>query len=472
MSGAPEHNGFPSGDGVVLSTGAPLPAIKIEHGLDLSWKPIGDILLSQITSSEDQSAARLASRLAGVHPTAAEEVNHQIDRKLQATSRRAALEKVADEELRVHGELIHVRFEREADQRGTIYQRLLELEQLRDDLLPSFARAVSDAGVALSYDSLSPQRLEQVAERMRTPGKPWFETPVPGISGNRVKVFKLAAPLCLGASVAISVGALYSVISSSDFRGITPGTLAKLFILFLVGASLKLSGAVEAQQQGRLRATAHHEGEEGKSKQTWQEVRWRFWVLMGLWVLLSVFEGIALNTFAHEVNRFNKEVTIQPVWVYILVGGLLAGFGFRATESVAFVDGLQELRQDFNDRSVALALPSNPNLARVLSEGSYLLSLKERIVQDRRLFDTLAAQENQPPCVSERTQKLLDEAISQERAEVERLSGLVSKYAQVFTPLPHQVLPEEIVAPSPPKKVVKRRYYFWWFRWRDGKGDD
>ena len=81
-------------------------------------------------------------------------------------------------------------------------------------------------------------------------------------------------------------------------------------------------------------------------------------------------------------------------------------------------------------------------------------------------------EEEQEPEVSSRTKSLLDEARSAEQDEAKRLTALVSKYADVFTPLPHQIIPEQIVAPSPPKKIVKKRYYLWWFRRSNSKGND
>lgn len=447
------------------------PALKLNLDADSRWEPIGSVHYTKIEQHDDQSAARLAARLAGVHPTASEQILHQLDRKVQVTRRRLALEKQAEGELSGDASRIRTRFYRDTERRDTVYARLIELETNRDTLLPSFADATADGGFALSYDTLSQQRLEAVSERMRTPTKPWFETPVPGVSGGRVKIFKIAGPLCLGASVAISVGALYSILSSNDFRSLSSGAvIAKLVVLFVVGATFKLAGAVESQQQGRLRATAH---QDPNPKRLWQEVTGRTIVLALLWVLLSVFEGVALESFAREVNRHNAAAHIQPLWVYILIGGILAGFGFRAAESVAFTDGLQELRERFNILSAELTQPTNPNLSRILKEGSLLLSFKERIAQERKLLESLEAEEKQQPQVSSRTQSLLDTAIAQEKTEGERLTELVDKYADVFTPLPHQVVPEEIVAPSPPKKIVKKKYYLLRPFWRrDSKGDD
>lgn len=446
-------------------------ALKVNTDADALWELVGGVHYAKVDNHNDQSAARLAARLAGVHPTASEQILHQLDRKVQLTRRRLALEKLAEDELSGDAIRIKARFFRDTERRDTVYERLIELETSRDALLPSFADAAAGGGFALSYDTLNQQRLEAVSERMRTPSKPWLETPVPGVSGGRVKIFKVAGPLCLGASVAISVGALYSVLNSNDFRSLgSQAVIVKLVILFIVGATFKLAGAVESQQQGRLRATAH---QDPNPRRLWQEVIWRTVILGALWALLSVFEGVALESFAREVNRYNSTAHIQPLWVYILIGGILAGFGFRAAESVAFTDGLQELRDRFNTLSAELTPPSNPNLSRILKEGSLLLSLKERIAQERKLLESLDAQEQEPPQVSSRTQALLEATIAGEKAEGERLTELVDKYADVFTPLPHQVVPEEIVAPSPPKKIVKKKYYLLrWFRSRSSKGDD
>lgn len=456
----PEQNGT-NGQG---------PALKLNLDEDSRWEPIGGVHYTKIGDHDNQSAARLAARLAGVHPTASEEILHQVDCKLRSVRRRLALEKQAEEEIKAHTGRISTRFQRETARRDKVYSHILRLEEQRDELIPRFADATAEAGVALSYDTLSQQTMEAISKRMRTPSDIWCETPVPGVSGGRVQIFKVAGPLCLGASVAISVGALYSALSSDDFRTLDhPATIVKLVILFFVGATFKLAGAVESQQQGRLRATAHHET---KSARLWKEVTWRAVILAVLWVLLAVFEGVALESFAHEINRYNRLAKIQPLWVYILIGGILAGFGFRATESVAFTDGLQELRERFNKRSAEMMQPAPPNLSRILKEGSLLLSLKERIVQERKLLDSLDDEEEQEPEVSSRTKSLLDEARSAEQDEAKRLTALVSKYADVFTPLPHQIIPEQIVAPSPPKKIVKKRYYLWWFRRSNSKGND
>ncbi len=55
----PEQNGT-NGQG---------PALKLNLDEDSRWEPIGGVHYTKIGDHDNQSAARLAARLAGVHPT-------------------------------------------------------------------------------------------------------------------------------------------------------------------------------------------------------------------------------------------------------------------------------------------------------------------------------------------------------------------------------------------------------------------
>lgn len=417
----------------------------------------------------DSGARKVAKLIKGAYPLGSAGIYHQLDRKAQATRNRQRLESKVGHEQALDSKRIQAESTKTQPLRDAIAKKQERLEQQYEELLGAFAVAARNANTPLTASSLTQEKLDAIVKQKQI-APAWSATPIPGEEDWRFRIYKTLGAASVGLPLAVSVGGIYTFLNSADFR--KPSSvefLVKIVILAFIGVMVKLGATLRAQNLGDVHAAARQgENEVG----LWREVKTGVISLTGYWCAISVLEGIALRSFYQEMHRYGKSLPPQPLWVYMIAGGTLTAISLIAAHGHAFTSGLRDLRNALNKRPQNTPIEANAGLADLIEKGSLLLSLKERIGEERKRLEDLDKKCQATPAASKETSELLVEARKVEQAETEKLAELVQRYTKHLTNLPHPITSDPITVAAPPQKIVKKKYYFWWLRWRDSKRDD